>query len=355
MKIANLMSKKFLIFFALFIFLFNSLVGIDLTVAQSGEDAILIENLLREHNKERRNAGVQELKISPVLSNSAFNKALAMQKSNCWSHYCPDGKSPWEFFQEEGYQYLYAGENLAEGFYSVRELMQAWMNSITHRNNILKAEYKEVGFGIVYGAFQSNPNNIVIAVHFGTNRNFSYDQSQSKYLNILYPQNHLKVSSYGFSVEGSFEGLNSVDLHLSNGNIYKSELIDNKFKAKINDLEEGEYNLFARGYFDQDNYIDSSTISFSVLKINAKTSDFIDLEETSQGFFISPTLKNTVNLLFIVFMSLVFLIDFLVVSKTSIITSKKSLSHLHFSLFFILAIVVFSGSFIGQVTSGTIN
>lgn len=126
------------------------------------------QDLLALHNDERRNAGLPPLKYNAALASSAQEKATAMLESNCWSHYCPDGKSPWDFFTNVGYDYLYAGENLGEGFYDNADVMNAWMNSPTHRENVLRAEYEEAGFGIVRGNFQGKADNIVVAVHFGT-------------------------------------------------------------------------------------------------------------------------------------------------------------------------------------------
>jgi uncharacterized protein YkwD len=126
--------------------------------------------LLQSHNRERREQDLPPLKLNQALVTSAQRKAQAMLQSDCWSHYCPDGKSPWDFFQEAGYEYQVAGENLAEGFPNVEDVMVAWMNSPTHRDNIIKPDYEEVGFGIVRGNFQGKTDNIIITVHFGTPR-----------------------------------------------------------------------------------------------------------------------------------------------------------------------------------------
>jgi uncharacterized protein YkwD len=125
------------------------------------------QDLLTLHNDERRNAGLPPLKYNAALSSSAQAKATAMLETNCWSHYCPAGKSPWDFFVNVGYDYLYAGENLGEGFFDNADVMNAWMNSPTHRENVLRPEYEEVGFGIVRGNFQGKADNILVAVHFG--------------------------------------------------------------------------------------------------------------------------------------------------------------------------------------------
>lgn len=132
------------------------------------EAAIDGPGLLQLHNQERAQLGLGQLKLNSTLSSSAQKKAKAMLDADCWSHYCPNGKSPWDFFVEAGYAYLYAGENLAEGFNENTDVMTAWMQSPTHKENIVRPEYTEVGFGIVTGRFQGKDNNMVVVAHFAT-------------------------------------------------------------------------------------------------------------------------------------------------------------------------------------------
>lgn len=163
---AYLLRTPFLVFFMVVIYIFNSLAGI---IPISKVDAqISVDSLLQLHNTERAKFGLPALTLNTTLSNSAQQKAAAMLASDCWSHYCPPGVSPWDFFANSGYTYIYAGENLAEGFFDTQAAMNAWMNSPTHRENILRAEFQDIGFGVVQGTFQGVENNIVIAVHFGT-------------------------------------------------------------------------------------------------------------------------------------------------------------------------------------------
>ncbi len=162
---AKLLSTPVLVLLAIGIFLFNTVVGV--IPADKVHAEISTQDLLTLHNQQRQNAGLRPLTLNTILSSSAQAKAQAMLDSNCWSHYCPNGKSPWDFFVAAGYNYEYAGENLAEGFFNDQDAMVAWMNSSTHRENILKPEYTEVGFGMVVGTYQGKANNIIIVVHFG--------------------------------------------------------------------------------------------------------------------------------------------------------------------------------------------
>jgi len=163
---AKLVTTPALAVMMLALLLVNSVLGtVPVRIVSA---AIETTSLLELHNTERSHLELGPLTLNPVLSNSAQRKAQAMLDSDCWSHYCPSGKSPWDFFLEAGYDYLYAGENLAEGFFENEDVMVALMNSETHKDNIIKSDYTEIGFGIVTGTFQGVSNSTIIAVHFGT-------------------------------------------------------------------------------------------------------------------------------------------------------------------------------------------
>jgi hypothetical protein len=90
-----------------------------------------------------------------------------MFAKNYWSHFAPDGASPWDFINGSGYRYEYAGENLAKNFLFSQGVVDAWMNSPTHRENILKKNYTEVGYAIVNGVMNGEETTLVVQM-FGT-------------------------------------------------------------------------------------------------------------------------------------------------------------------------------------------
>ena len=127
-------------------------------------------DLLAETNAARASNGLGPLTLNSQLNTSAQNKGQHMIANNYWAHVAPDGTQPWYFFQQAGYDYQNAGENLAYGFDSSSGTVAAWMNSPSHRANIL-GSYVDVGFGIANGDnYQGGPNTVVIA-HYGTPRN----------------------------------------------------------------------------------------------------------------------------------------------------------------------------------------
>ncbi|MEI7579642.1 MAG: CAP domain-containing protein [bacterium] len=163
-----LTNKKALSLYALVLFIFNLFFSNSTTLIAAAE--IDYSQLYEMHNQERAKENLQPLTVNTDLIKSATAKAKAMLDSNCWAHYCPPGTSPWTFFDDAGYSYVYAGENLAEGFSNSESIMTAWMNSITHRNNIMNNKFDEIGIGIVHGDYQNIKNNTIIVTHFGSRK-----------------------------------------------------------------------------------------------------------------------------------------------------------------------------------------
>lgn len=126
--------------------------------------------LLSLVNNERVSRGLGSLSINSELSVAASNKADHMFANDYWAHFAPDGTSPWYFIKASGYNYLYAGENLAKGFTNSGDTVNAWMNSPTHRDNILSPQFKDVGFAIKEGKLQGEDTVLVVEM-FGARSN----------------------------------------------------------------------------------------------------------------------------------------------------------------------------------------
>lgn len=161
----KLLSHKFITIYTFVLLLFNvftsELRAFDVLAAVDSN------TILELHNEERQKHNLGTLTLNSKLTQSAKAKAEVMMATDCWDHYCPNGKSPWEFIDKAGYEYIFAGENLAEGFSNNDKVFEAWMNSKTHRDNILRPEFDEIGIAIVYGNYQGIENNALIVVHFG--------------------------------------------------------------------------------------------------------------------------------------------------------------------------------------------
>lgn len=130
---------------------------------------ISVDRLLDMTNQKRQEAGLSSLSISPTLSQAAANKASDMFTKDYWAHIAPDGTSPWDFITGAGYKYIYAGENLAKSFNDSSGVVSAWMESPTHKDNVLKKEYKEVGFAVVNGKLNGEETTLVVQMFGSTN------------------------------------------------------------------------------------------------------------------------------------------------------------------------------------------
>lgn len=124
--------------------------------------------LLSGTNAARSANGLAPLSLHSQLNNSAQAKAQDMANKNYWAHVSPDGTEPWYFFDQAGYSYVRAGENLAYGFMTSQGVIDGWMNSASHRANIL-GDYYDVGFGIVNTPdYQSSGEQTIVVAHYGT-------------------------------------------------------------------------------------------------------------------------------------------------------------------------------------------
>lgn len=167
---AKLLHNSSLLIFVI-LFLFSS---IGLQLLKKSNSAILgiaysiTENdLLSLTNKTRQEKGLNTLSINPTLSAAAYKKAQDMFVKDYWAHYSPDGTSPWFFIKGSGYNYLYAGENLAKGFSRSDDVVSAWMNSQSHRDNMLSDKYSDIGFAIVEGKLLGE-DTVLIVEMFGS-------------------------------------------------------------------------------------------------------------------------------------------------------------------------------------------
>lgn len=125
------------------------------------------EQLLLLTNKERQNIGVGALIMNDKLSQAASEKANDMFEYNYWAHNSPTGKTPWVFIKSAGYNYVYAGENLARGFTTPDNVIKAWMESPDHRANMLSSNYQDVGFAVKLGKLNGE-ETVLIVEEFGS-------------------------------------------------------------------------------------------------------------------------------------------------------------------------------------------
>jgi hypothetical protein len=120
-------------------------------------------------NDIRQQYGLSLLKENPLLDAAAKQKAEDMFQNNYFSHFSPTGVSPWYWISKSGYDYHYAGENLAMNFIDSEEVVRAWLNSPGHRENLLNNNYQDIGIAVLPADFSKPGINQPIVVQlFGS-------------------------------------------------------------------------------------------------------------------------------------------------------------------------------------------
>ena len=118
-------------------------------------------------NLQRQQAGLDPLIPNEKLAQAAQTKAQDMFLNDYWDHYSPTDNPPWTFILNAGYDYHYAGENLAKDYNDAPKLVQAWMDSPAHRENILNQDYQDIGIAVVTGTL-NDKETVLIVQMFGT-------------------------------------------------------------------------------------------------------------------------------------------------------------------------------------------
>jgi hypothetical protein len=118
-------------------------------------------------NFDRNQYNLLTLSVNPLLEEAAKEKAADMAAKGYFAHNSPEGLTPWYWISKAGYNYVYAGENLAVDFTDSNDVVQAWMNSPGHRANILNDHYTEIGVATAQGEYQGRPTIFVVEM-FGS-------------------------------------------------------------------------------------------------------------------------------------------------------------------------------------------
>ncbi len=136
---------------------------------QAAASEITAENIIKLTNGSRKEAGLRALSPNQLLTLAAQGKAEDMFTNQYFEHISPDGVTPWYWIKEVGYDYIYAAENLAIDFVTAEGAHNALMKSPGHRQNILCANYKDIGVAVLSGLF-GEKISIIIVEEFGALR-----------------------------------------------------------------------------------------------------------------------------------------------------------------------------------------
>lgn len=124
--------------------------------------SILPAALVTLTNEERTHDALSTLTRSKTLDTAAALKAKDMATYSYFAHESPSGVTPWHWFRKVGYDYAYAGENLAVHFSDSADVVEAWMDSPGHRANIMASNYTEIGIGTAKGMYKGVPTVFVV-------------------------------------------------------------------------------------------------------------------------------------------------------------------------------------------------
>ncbi len=114
---------------------------------QSGSLSTIEQQVLTLTNQERAKSGLKPLASDAKLMNAAREKSTDMRKNNYFSHTSPTFGSPFDRMKALGITYKSAAENIAMGQKSADEVVNAWMNSPGHRQNIMNGNFTHIGIG----------------------------------------------------------------------------------------------------------------------------------------------------------------------------------------------------------------
>jgi hypothetical protein len=124
--------------------------------------AILPAVVINLTNDARAQNNLSSLTENPLLTEAAQNVANNMAAEGYFSHVSPSGETPWQWLDDVGYKYQYAGQNLAVNFTDSDQLVSAWLASPEHRANIMGVNYTEIGVGMATGTYQGQQAIFVV-------------------------------------------------------------------------------------------------------------------------------------------------------------------------------------------------
>jgi len=160
-----LRAKTVLALGAIIILLFLIAIAAERLVVRSPSPqaaAVVAAVLVDLANTDRFANDLGSLATSSVLERAAQMKADDMAARGYFSHNTPEGLLPWHWFEEAGYRFRFAGENLAVYFSDSAEVERAWMNSPSHRANLLSEHFTEIGIALSQGQYQGHDTVYVV-------------------------------------------------------------------------------------------------------------------------------------------------------------------------------------------------
>jgi uncharacterized protein YkwD len=127
---------------------------------------ITVESVIAQLNFERAAKKLPPLRHDDRLAVAAADRIRDMEDQGYWAHVGPDGNSPFRWLKPHGYNFWFAGENLASGFETAEVMVEGWMESKGHRDNILSPMYADCGIAILEGSTTRRATGYSVVVIF---------------------------------------------------------------------------------------------------------------------------------------------------------------------------------------------
>ena len=122
------------------------LISTDVNAKPRGPEA----DVLAMINAERVQHGCKPLRVEARLSEAAERQSRGMAERHYFSHNAPDGSTPGRRVKDTGYVYQMVGENIEINSDDPEAVVDTWMNSPGHRQNILMCAFRETGIAMVW-------------------------------------------------------------------------------------------------------------------------------------------------------------------------------------------------------------
>jgi len=215
-----------------------------LRVAENSIASSLVkEEVVRWTNIKRQEYGVSPLEQNSKLDYSAEIKAKDMFSKQYFEHESPDGQRVSDLVGDSGYEYIILGENLALGNFKDEEaLLQAWMDSPGHRENILNPAYSEIGISVIKGEFEGR--TVWIAVqHFALPEKAC--PSINEALKARIESNQERIESIEIALEamrGNLKSKRDIDRYNDLVDEHNALVEENKKLVKEYNSQVGEFN-----------------------------------------------------------------------------------------------------------------
>jgi len=123
------------------------------------------ESIIRLTNKARTDNGLAELAENRLLNQIAEARARDMLEKQYFAHVSPTGEQASDLAEDVGYAYKIIAENIGKGvFHSNQKIVEGWMQSPGHRDNMLSEDIREMGAAVLEGKMKGRPTYVAVQI-----------------------------------------------------------------------------------------------------------------------------------------------------------------------------------------------